>query len=41
MKSDSLTSLQLENINRISSSEKPLLELINEVLNLAQIESGR
>ncbi len=35
-----MTPVQVENINRISNSGKHLLTLINEILDLASIESG-
>ncbi|MBT5869245.1 MAG: response regulator [Nitrospinaceae bacterium] len=38
---DSLTPIQLTNIKRIYSSGEHLLKLINEVLDLARIESGQ
>lgn len=37
----SLTTEQLENLNSISSSGKHLLHLINDILDLAQVESGK
>lgn len=37
----SMTPLQLDNIDRILSSGKHLLELIDEVLDLARVESGK
>ncbi|MCH8207911.1 MAG: response regulator [Nitrospinae bacterium] len=37
----SMTPLQLDNIDRILSSRKHLLELIDEVLDLARVESGK
>ena len=41
MDKESLNSLQFDNVNRISSSGKHLLDLINEVLDLARVESGQ